>query len=78
MPKMPWFILVGIFVYILKHNTSDSILTRGVSIVNKMAAEFIEKSEQEFKESDPREREHFINSSLSLLQQIIGDAKKLT
>ena len=36
-----------------------------------------EKIEQEFREADPEEKERFVKSSLSLLQQIIGDAKNM-
>jgi hypothetical protein len=42
-----------------------------------MAAEMIEKLEKEFQEADPKEKEHFIKSSVSLLQQIMGDSKKI-
>jgi len=42
-----------------------------------IAAEMIEKLEKEFRESEPEEKEHFIKSSLSLLQTIITDSKKI-
>ena len=41
-----------------------------------MAAEMIEKLEKEFQEADPAEREHFVKSSLALLQVITGELKR--
>ncbi|MCR3921926.1 MAG: hypothetical protein NUK65_05315 [Firmicutes bacterium] len=42
-----------------------------------VAAEMVEKLEQEFREADPHEKERFVKCSLSLLQQIMGDSKDL-
>lgn len=42
-----------------------------------VAAEMLEKLEQEFQEADPAEKEHFVKCSLSLLKSILGDAEKL-
>lgn len=40
-----------------------------------MAAEMIEKLQQEYQKADPAEKEHFIKSSLSLLQMITKDTR---
>ena len=36
----------------------------------------IEKLQKEFQEADPAEKEHFVKSSLSLLQTLTGELKK--
>lgn len=42
-----------------------------------MAAEMVEKLQKEYEKAEPAEKEHFIKSSLALLQVIVGDSKKL-
>lgn len=40
-----------------------------------MAAEMIEKLQKEYEKATPAEKEHFIKSSLSLLQMVTQDTK---